>query len=504
MRNPSLAGILLAGTLLGAACSGPHPSSRPATPTSAPPTAPRPTETVAPTAPITAATTTPATAAATQDWTTYQAGPSRLGVAPTQPALTPLSPAWSATLDGSAVYAQPLFAAGRVIAVTEDDGIYALDPHDGSVLWHVSLGTPLQDAPAQAGCGDIDPLGITSTPVVDPSTGLLYVVGEVSTAGAPPVHDEMDVLDIRTGRVVEAVDADPPLPAGEDPVHLLQREALAIGNGRVYIGYGGQYGDCGTYHGWLVALPLQGRSSRPPALSAFDVTPSSTGGAIWGSGAAPAIGADGSVYVTTGNPNSGGSAPWAEAALQLEPGLGTAPEAVFQDTHATGDLDLSTGTPVLLPDVAGGEVFVTGKTDIGYRLHQSGLGRIETVSGTVCGSDPDGGAAFDAALDDLYVPCRGGGIQQIDLRRNAIGWRAGAVNSTPILAGGELWALAYPSGALQEIDPASGQVLYSTAAGRSVPNFASPSAAHGLLLVPTDTGVVAFSGPGGPPAASQG
>ena len=492
------------------ACSSSHPGARAATPApsasanTSTSTAPQPTS-----KPAGATPSTPVRISAA-DWTTYQAGPSRLGVAPAQPTLTPLQRAWSASLDGARVFAQPLYAGGRVIVATEDDDVYALNPHDGAVEWRVSIGTPLYNVLDRAGCGDIDPLGITSTPAVDPATGSVYAVGEVSTGGRPPVHHQLVAIDIRTGRVVRTDNADPPLPPGEQAVALLQRESLALGNGRVYVGYGGNYGDCGTYHGWLVAIPAapaigstQAQTgSRPPGWSSFDVTPLSTGGAIWGSGSAPAIGADGSVYVTTGNPNSGGADPWAEAAVKLPPGLGSAPEAVFKDERATGDQDLATGAPVLVPDLPGGgtEVFVTGKTELGYRLRQSDLGELAVVSGPVCGSDPDGGTAFDAALDALYVPCRGGGIQQVDLRRNATGWRAGTANSTPIMVAGALWAVSYPSGRLQELDPNSGRVLFTTGVGRTVPNFASPSAAHGLLLVPTDSGVVAFSGPSGPPS----
>jgi polyvinyl alcohol dehydrogenase (cytochrome) len=356
---------------------------------------------------------------------------------------------------------------------------------------------------AATGCGNIDPLGITSTPVVDTTAGIVYAAGEVVAGGS--VRHELVAISLGTGRLIETVDVDPPLPAGESPLHLLQRPALALGNGRVYIGFGGQDGDCGDYHGWLVAVPTVPTSQTSqtghtvpahPTVTSFDVTPHSTGGAIWASGSGPTIGSDGSVYVTTGNPNSGGPAPWSEAVLKLAPALGPAPEASFQDKAATGDEDLGTGGAVLLPD---GDVFAVGKTDIGYLLRQSDLVPLATINGTVCGSDPDGGAAYDAARNSVYVPCRSGGIQQIDLGADAAGWQQGSANSTPILVDGELWALAYPAGTLQEIDPASGHVMDSTHVG-PVANFAAPSAADGLLLVPLNQGLAAYSGPGGPPA----
>lgn len=444
--------------------------------------------------PLADAPTTSPPASAT--WSTYQVTTDRWGVAPGPAPLTPLHLAWRNGLDGAAVYGQPLMVNGKVVVATEDDDLYALDARTGTIDWHVSLGAPLQNAPSAAGCGDIDPLGITSTPVIDAAAGVVYAVGEVSNHGSPPVRHEMVAVDLAGGRVLRTNDVDPPLPAGENPIHLLQRASLALGNRRVYAGYGGQYGDCGTYHGWLVAAPTVGdapTAGSATTSTAFDVTPSSTGGAIWQSGAAPAIGAGGPLYVTSGNPNSGGPAPWSDAALELGPDLGASPLAAFQDRAATGDLDLGTGAPVLLPN---GEVFVAGKTETGFVLRQSDLALQATIRGTVCGSDPDGGSAFDAGLDTLYVPCHDGGIQEIDLARGATGWKAGHANSTPVLAGGRLWALEYPGGTLQELDPSDGTVLYSTSVGAEVPTFASLSVVGGLVLVPTRQGVAAFAGSG--------
>lgn len=482
-RSPSRPVALAAAALaLLAACDPSRPPAHTAPAATAP----------AATAP---AASIPAGGIPAAGWTTYQHDNARLGAAAPQPPLTPIHQAWYARLDGAAIYGQPLLAGGRVLVATEDDDVYALDPATGRTVWHLNLGVPLREVDSQAGCGDVDPLGVTSTPVVDPATGILYVVAEVSTAGHMPVQHRLSAIDIATGRIVASQDADPPLGPGQSPVSLLQRAALLLANGRVYVAYGGQYGDCGRYHGWLVALPATAHANSAASTTYFDVTPYSSGGAIWGGGSGPSAGTDGSVYVTTGNPNSGGPAPWAEAVLRLPPALGPTPLAAFQDRLASGDLDLATGGPVLLPD---GTVFAVGKTDVGYLLTGAGLRPLGPVSGTVCGSSPDGGNAFAAGLDALYVPCRGGGIQQVLLSRRVTGWRAGQANSTPVLVNGDLWALAYPAGSLQELDPRTGRVLTTVAVGRPLPPFASPSAADGLLLVPTTSGLVAFTGPAGP------
>lgn len=245
------------------------------------------------------------------------------------------------------------------------------------------------------------------------------------------------------------------------------------------MGYGGLYGDCGYYHGWVVGV------STTPGVGdvEFDTTAGGSGGAVWQGGAPPSVDAAGNLYVVTGNQNAQGTAGYYESVVKLSPTL--VPEASFRDRAATGDQDFGTGPALLLPD---GRLFAVGKTDIGYVLRQSDLGLVAEVPG-VCGSDPDGRPAFDAATDAVYVPCRGGGVQQVDLRTDRLGWRAGAVNSSPVLAAGSLWALAYPGGTLQALDPVTGSVEQSATVGRTPP-FATPTYADGRLIVANARGTV--------------
>ncbi len=432
-----------------------------------------------------ASTTIPAPSGMTASWTTYQGGNAHLGDSPTGKMRTPLRQVWSDRLDGSAVYGQPLLYDGRILVATEDDNVFALDTSTGATVWEAHLGSPLVSVASQAGCGDVDPLGVTSTPVIDPATGTLYVLAELASGGRTPVHHDLFGVDLADGKITSNVNADPPGLSAGDTVHLLQRAALALGNGRVYVGFGGQYGDCGSYHGWVVSVPVAGG-----AEAAFDVTPDATGGAVWDGGSGPTIDPQGDVFVTTGNPNSSAPAPWAESVVKLPSALSQVPLGYFRDPAATGDLDLSTGGPILLPD---GDVFAVGKTDIGYLLRQTDLSQVAPIAGRVCSSDPDGGGAWDPTTDSVYVPCRAGGIQQVDLATMRTGWRSGSANSTVLLAGSGLWALRYPTGTLEELDASSGAVLYKLDVGKPVANFASPVVLDGLVVVPTDTGVVAFA-----------
>jgi polyvinyl alcohol dehydrogenase (cytochrome) len=453
--------------------------------------------TTAPTTPPKGAPTTTGTTGkaashpdkAVEAWPGYQANPARTAAVQAGPSFDPASRAWSAAL-GGAVYGQVLVADGRVFAATENNRVVALDPHTGKLLWSASLGAPLTNVDSVAGCGDIDPLGITSTPVVDVATHTLYVVGEVS-GDDDVVHHRLEGIDLGTGRVKLSEDIDPPLPAGEQAINLLQRASLALGNGRVYVSYGGNDGDCGHYHGWIVGVDQQGAGHEV----SFEVASDGEGGAIWEGGGGPALGANGDLYVTTGNANpdppQGGPDPkkYTESVVKLTPQL--KPIASFKDKVAGGDEDLSTGNPVLLPD---GDVFAVGKTDIGYVLKQDNLSEVAAVKG-VCGSDPDGGPAYDAATNRIFIPCRGGGIQELDLANNTLGPVLHGSDSTAILIGNDLWAMDYPLGAITEYDATTGATLQTLHAGSNVPTFASPSTGLGLLLVPTTMGVTAFRGP---------
>ena len=430
-------------------------------------------------------------AGASSSWVTYHGDQARTGVDASEPSLSPLKPAWSNALDGASEYGQPVVAAGRVFVATEDDNVYALDAHDGHVLWHHNIGAPLTNVSNAVGCGDIDPLGITSTPVIDLARSTVFVVGEVSTGGALPIHHQLVGFNIYSGDVTLSASADPTNPGGDGVKQIQQRAALAVGNGRVYVGYGGFAGDCGNYSGWVVGVDETG--ARPNAQFRV-MAPTAQGGAIWQGGAGPTIDSSGNVYVTTGNPNGGTNGPYAESVVKLTPGL--APLAHFQDPFAGGDSDLGTGDALLLP---GAEVFAVGKTNNGYLLHQSNLTQVHSIAGTVCGSDPDGGEAYDAATHSVYVPCRSGGIQQVNISTFATGWQQGAVNGGPILVDGELWAAGYNNSELQQLNPVNGAVLQTLPISQGLPTFASPSSADGLLLLGTNDGVVAFDGPAGPP-----
>lgn len=422
--------------------------------------------------------------AVTAPWPSYHADDSRTGAVSAGAIVGHVKKSWSASL-GGAVYGQPVVANGEVIAATENDRVSALNASTGRTIWTRALGTPLKDVDAVAGCGDIQPLGITSTPVVDPRLGEVFVVEEATNWGG--VHHRLIGLSVKTGKVLLSEFVDPPLPKDQSAAQLLQRTSLAVANGRVYIGYGGNAGDCGNYHGWLIGVNETGAAHEV----SFMATPGSAGGAIWQGGGAPAVDGAGDLYISTGNSNPWPGSPtdpgrYAESVVKLSPTLRVL--ASFKDTSANHDADLGTGDPVLL---TGGRVYAVGKTDVGYVLGESKLAKSFSVSG-VCGSDPDGGSAYNAAKQLIFTPCRGGGIQEIDVAHRRLVRVLNGPNSGPIIVGNQLWALSYNAGVLSEFNANTGAFEQSIALG-PVPTFASPSAYGGRLFVGTLSGVVAVS-----------
>ena len=421
-------------------------------------------------------------------WPTYHGDATRTGNDTSEPALLPVKPAWSTSLDG-AVYGQPLVLDGRVVAATENNSVYGLDAHDGHVLWHFNAGPPLSGVVAQAGCGNIDPLGITSTAVADTNTGEVFVVAEIEDARLI-VHHELIGLDANTGAERMSVNVDPP-PGEQNPLHIQQRAGLALGNGRVYIGFGGLAGDCGAYHGWLVSTDETGAGKVT-----FDTTPHTGLGAIWAT-SGPAIDAQGDVYVATGNPNAVPSTgDYGESVVKLDPTLHVL--SSFSGSNATDDEDLGSVGPSLLP---GNRLFQTGKQHQGYVLSTNDLTTALSTVPSVCTGDADGGNAYSPSLNFLFVPCGATPLTALNMNSNppSIAWQNSSVNGPPILAGGELWSVKWTDGTLFAMNPATGHIDQQLGIGATLPHFTSPSAALGLILVGTDRGISAFDGPAGPP-----
>ena len=429
---------------------------------------------------ITPLTLPPSTATPGQltsaDWTMYHADNARTGFVASMPDPTRLTRLWQQPLDG-AVYAEPLVVAGQVIVATEHDTLYALDARTGQVYWHTTVGTPvpLSDLP----CGNIDPLGITGTPVYDPQTGLVFAVAEIQG----PAHMLVG-LDVKTGQIKVRRLVDPP---GMDPQVHQQRAALALSGGRVYIAFGGLDGDCGNYQGRVVASRTDGTG----ALLTYQV-PTPREGGIWAP-AGPAIDAQGNLYVSVGNGavTQGG---WdhSDSVLRLSPTLrledGFAPQR-WQSDNAS-DADLGSMGPVLLPD---GLIYADGKSGQGYLLRADHLGGVGGQIQTISLCSAFGGAAVSGP--SLFIPCTDG-LRQLQLAAGAhlvAGWHAPQqVTGSPVIGGQTVYSLDPGGGVLYALNAATGEVRATLSVG-TTSRFATPALSQQSIFIGTMTGIVAVA-----------
>ena len=411
------------------------------------------------------------TAAAEADWPTYHRGLARDGADPSGPALGRVRRLWQAQVDG-AVYAEPLVVSGLVIVATEGDSVYAFSAAGGSKVWRTALGTPVSQSSLP--CGNIDPSGITGTPVADPQKGIVYVVAFVQG----PKH-VLFAIDLKIGNVLWQRPIDAP---GADPSVHQERSALALSQGRVYVAYGGLYGDCGAYHGRVVSVPATGPTGT---LFSYRV-PTAREGGIWAP-SGPAIDAAGNVYVATGN-GSSSSFDYGEAVIRLTPALKLS--QFFAPSHSgamnDADADLGSTGPLLLP---GSRAFIIGKTGTGYLLSTDRLGGIghPLDSLAVCNS-VFGGLAY--ANGKIYVPCPDGivALRFAGDRLQRV-WQQGPANQPPIVAGPAVWAVG--GGSLYQLDAASGHVRFTASIGETA-HFATPAASGGRVVVAAGSRVLAF------------
>lgn len=414
-------------------------------------------------------------------WTTYGGGMARTS-STAGPPLHPLRKRWRTAGLGGPIHGEPLVLDGRVLVATETDEVVALSAATGQVRWRRSLGTPVPAG--MLPCGDLTPtVGVTSTMAADPATGTVFAAATVMAHGR--VAHELDALEVGTGRIAWRRGLDLP---GSDPAAELQRGALALAAGQVVVPFGGNYGDCGPYHGEVVAVPESGHGQR----RAY-VVPTRREGGIWApSGVAVTAGGD--VLAATGNGSSTTAYDSGDSVLELAPSLVRRSSFAPADwaTANADDLDLGSSAPMLVP---GGRLLVLGKQAVAYLLavgHLGGIGH-PLAAAHVCFSI--GGDAEAGGL--AYVPCPDGSLTalRIGAHRLTIAWRApSGVTGSPTVAGGLVWVVGGDH--LVGLDPSSGDVVVRMPAVRTEP-YAAPSAADGLLVVAGDGEVEAFEGPAG-------
>jgi hypothetical protein len=323
---------------------------------------------------------------------------------------------FSCALDES-VYAQPLWIANVsigggthniVIVVTQNDSVYAFDADNGSgttctQYWKASLLTSAYGAgsgatpipPADTGeTGDIPTeIGITSTPVIDPTTNYLYVVSNTKESGQ--YYQRLHRLILASG--AETSGAPVVLAAsvtgtGEGssgsslpymPLHQNQRPGLALVNGIVYMA-SGSHGDNEPWHGWILGY----NASTLAFSTAYCTTPNSFGGGIWMSGSAPVFDSSNNLFVISSNGTYNGTTEFADSFLKLSTTSGLALSDWFtpddQANLGANNIDLGQGGAVTLMNTVSGPyphlVIGGGKEGIVYLVNRDNMGHYNSAN----------------------------------------------------------------------------------------------------------------------------
>jgi outer membrane protein assembly factor BamB len=419
----------------------------------------------------------PAPPAGVADWPMYHGDLARTGVATTMPPVSgdPKVVA-SLQLDGP-VYASPIVVHGTTVVATENNTVYAFDTRFHQ-LWKQHLGEPSPGS--ERDCGNIDPLGITGTPVYDATSGLVFVAPEY---GGPPRH-EVVALRLSGGEIAWHRSIDLP---GVETKAMQERGALTVTGGRVWIPFGGLAGDCGGYKGRVVGVNLDG-TGDPVVYT----VPTTREAGIW-TAPGPVVDADGNLFVAVGNGESGTGDryDYSDSVLKISPSAklldSYSPKTWAADNDS--DLDLGSQGPAL---VGGKWVFTAGKSGFAYVLDQKHLGGVggEVSQLDVCTSF--GGTSVSG--DVVYVPCDNG-VQAV--RIDGAGtmhvlWRAEkSIAGSPVIGGGRVWSVD-TARTLFALDPATGEVRESVTVG-ATSRFATPALYGRYVLVGTLSGLTVVS-----------
>jgi N-acetylneuraminic acid mutarotase len=379
------------------------------------------------------------------------------------------------------IYAQPLVMTnvnvlGRgtrniVIVATVNDTLYAYDADDPTITapyWTNSFIAPPNIAPpnnadesALGACGGLyqdfsGKFGIVGTPVIDPSTGTLYLVARTKEFGTNFVQ-RLHALDLTTGldrsnSPVVITASYPGTGAGSvggmvpfDPVRNNQRPALTLANGVVYLSWS-SHCDNGPYHGWVIGY----NAGTLQQVAVFNDTPNGSEAGIWMSGQGPSADASGNIYLTTGNGSVGGNN-YGESFLKLSLTSGNSLMSVPSyfiplnwQLLNNGDIDLGSAGLLLIP---GTQLAISGgKQSVLYLVERDNMGGITNAvqSWSLNGGEIHGGPVWWTAPNGsfMYVwPDSGSRLRQY-LFTN------GAFNTTPFAQSATIGGSGSPGGIL--------------------------------------------------------
>lgn len=355
---------------------------------------------------------------------------------------------FSHPIDGY-VYAQVLYLPNVNIpgdgphnvayVATEHDSVYAFDADskNGSdqPLWKTSFIdlargiTPVSSFKDMV-CADLVPeIGITGTPVIDATTGTLYVVANTKENGK--FFQRLHALDVATGAEkfggpVEIQAKVRGVGSGSvngyvyfDPLKNNQRAGLLLNKGSIYIAWA-SHCDLGPYHGWIISYD----SHTLARNGVWNSTPDWGLGGIWQAGGGLAADEEGRVFAATGNGGfdaDRGGRDYGESVLKFgSPQQGKLPLLDYFTPHDqfylnVNDLDVGSGGPMLLPTQPVGAphrhlLTLVGKEGVVYLVDRDHMGHfnpknddqiVQSFSGVIA---PTGGISTWWHNTLYYVP----------------------------------------------------------------------------------------------------
>ncbi len=428
----------------------------------------------------------------------------------------------------------PKLGVHNVIYVaTMHDSVYAFDADsaagtNAAPLWHTTFlinGATTVPVALQK-CEPTNKwteVGIVSTPVIDPVAGTIYVVAK--TYENKTFVNRLHALDVTTGLEKTGspvVIAASYTYAGKNNVFAsamqVNRPALMLFNGNVYIAFGSNGCRGGLEQGWV--LSYNAATLQPEG--AFDDEPGDSAAAIWMRGGGLSADSEGYIYGSTADGDFAAGTNFGQSVLKLSQVGSTLQLADWFTPYnelylEQNDLDMS--EPVLvLPDQPGKYphlAVAVGKQGTLYVLNRDMMGHFCatcTLADTQIVQEVAGFAPWTGALiywnNTIYTSGGGAPISALSLTNGLLSTPPFAQSKkiggghSPVLSAngttaGIIWQIAGVY--MQALNAITLQKIYGTALapnGRDMlpplPHFGNLVVANGKVYVGTKNSLVVF------------
>ncbi len=436
-----------------------------------------------------------------------------------------------------------------VYFATEHDSVYAYDADSGALLAHVSLLAAGETPSGTRSCTQVEPeIGVTATPVIDRSVGpngTLFVVA-MSEDNSGNYYQRLHALDLTTladrlpAVAIQATAAGSGANASAGvqtfgPKFYKERGALLAANAQIYTVWA-SHCDNPQYNGWVIAY----NEATLAQTAVLNYTPNGTQGAIWNvaglaadsAGALYGLSGNGSFDVALTSAGFPSQADYGNAVLKLSASGSTLTVSDYfaasnTVSESTQDLDLGSGSPLLLPDQTDASgatrhlLIGAGKDGNVLLLDRDNLGKFNASANQayqILSSALPGGlrSAFAYFNGTVYVADVGGTLKAFTLnqaqlpatptQQTSVSYPYPGASPAISANGGSsaiLWAVASGTGAAAELhayNPANLQQEYYNST--QAPNardafgdgekFITPVIANGKVFVGTPGGVAEF------------